>query len=290
MPRCEDGCPAEDRPTTGNCFDPDPADGLPVQCVGFWERDKHEPLEHYIEATWGARAKFLNPRVGVVPGGAAFIDLYAGPGKARVRSTGLVVDGSPLIALKHDRARFSKVILCDIEPASVDALKKRTASYGERVVIVAGSCHDEIDRIVKDIPPRGLNFALIDPYSLDQLDFETIARLAKFERMDMLLHFPTMDAKRNWSQGAQQKLTKALGTDAWKEKVRKPREVTRAIETLREGLKSFGYTGETVRSIAVKNGTQGVIYHLVYASKDKLGDTIWDSIVKTMERGQRLLL
>jgi three-Cys-motif partner protein len=287
MPRCEDQCPPDGRPETGNCFDPDPADGLPVQCVGPWERDKHEPLHHYIEATWAARAKFLAPRPGVVPGGAAFIDLYAGPGRARVRTTGAFVDGSPLLALNHQKAPFTRVILCDIDPANADALKKRTA-HDRRAIVIEGSCHDEIERITKEIPARGLNFALIDPYSLDQLDFETISRLARFERMDMLIHFPTMDTKRNWSMGAQEKLTKAIGTESWRDKVREPRHVTKAIEVLREQLRTFGYTGESVRSIEVKNSTGGVLYHLVYASKDPLGDKIWESTVKTI-RGQRSL-
>jgi three-Cys-motif partner protein len=255
--------------------------------VGPWERDKHEPLHHYIEATWAPRAMFLNPRPGVTPGGAAFIDLYAGPGRARVRANGAIVDGSPLLALGHMKAPFSKIILCDVAPENADALRKRTA-HDPRAVVIEGSCHDQIERIVNEIPPRGLNFAMIDPFSLDQLDFGTISRLARFERMDMLIHFPTMDTKRNWSMGAQEKLTKAIGTESWRDTIREPRHVTKAIEVLREQLKKFGYTGENVRSVEVKNSSGGVLYHLVYVSKDKLGDKIWESIVKTL-RGQRSL-
>jgi three-Cys-motif partner protein len=290
MPRCEDGCPADKRPETGNCFDPDPGDGLPVQCVGAWERDKHDPLERYIAASSGPRGWFLKPRPGVsVPGGAAFVDLYAGPGRARVRSTGAVVDGSPLIALKHGAAPFTKVIACELDPGNAAALRARVAPFGERAVVIEGSCHDRIGAVVAEIPASGLNFALIDPYSLDQLDFETISRLAAVERMDMLIHFPTMDAKRNWGQGSEARLTKALGTEAWRDRVRKPRDVTRAIDVLRDRLQAFGYTGQDVRSVEVRNSTGGVLYHLVYASKHKKGDEIWQSIAKTL-KGQRSLL
>ncbi len=280
MPRCEDGCPADSRPANFNCLDADPADGLVVQCVGEWEREKHDPLERYIEASAGPRSKFLRPRPGVVSGGAAFIDLYAGPGRARVRSSGSIVDGSPLIALKHGKAPFTKVILCDIDPVNADALRRRVAPYGPRAVVIEGDCHANIDRIVAEIPRAGLNIALVDPFSLGQHDFDTIARLARIDRMDMLIHFPTMDAKRNWGQGSELRLTKALGTDAWRGKVRRPREVTRAIDTLRERLKEFGYTGNNVRSVEVTNSTGGVLYHLVYVSKHELGDKIWDSIAK----------
>jgi len=37
------------------------------------------------------------------------------------------------------------------------------------------------------------SFALVDPFGLTPLHFETLAKLAWFERMDILLHFPTGD-------------------------------------------------------------------------------------------------
>lgn len=85
------------RKENGNCTTLGP-DGLPVQCVGSWTRDKHEYLRRYIDATANARAKYVGR------GGAAFLDLFAGPGCARVRTSRLVVDGSPLIALKHEKS------------------------------------------------------------------------------------------------------------------------------------------------------------------------------------------
>jgi hypothetical protein len=60
-------------------------DGLPVQCVGIWAEDKHHYLQQYFEATWAVRKKFLPPDG---RGGACFVDLFAGPGRVRVRDTG----------------------------------------------------------------------------------------------------------------------------------------------------------------------------------------------------------
>lgn len=54
----------------GNCTEPGD-DGLPVQCVSAWARDKHDILRRYIEATRTTRGKYLSPN----PGGAAFVDL-----------------------------------------------------------------------------------------------------------------------------------------------------------------------------------------------------------------------
>jgi len=51
----------------------DPADGLVVGEVGQWAAEKHDRLRKYIQASHGARAKFLRP---VGTGGATYIELY----------------------------------------------------------------------------------------------------------------------------------------------------------------------------------------------------------------------
>ncbi len=284
MPRCEQSCDRKQR--NGNC--PDPADdGLAVQCVGPWESDKHEPLGRYIKATRGPRKNYLPP---VGRGGAAYIELFAGPGRARVWSTGRVVDGSPLIALKHEDAPFTMLILCEKDPENAAALRKRT-EHDQRVVVIEGDCHERIDDIIAATPPLGLNFALIDPFSLDQLRFDTVAKLARVQRMDLLIHLPTMDIKRNFGRGAQARLTKALGTDEWKKHASGPSGIARwAVDALRKKLTEFGYTGKEVPSPMVTNTKNGSLYHLVFAAKHDLGDKIWKSIAKTSGSGQGSLL
>lgn len=286
MPGCEETCQATKSRREDNCYEPD-ADGLPVQCVGEWAEDKkHLILHNFIEATQNARAKYLPPRG---PGGAAFIDLFAGPGRARVRSTGAVVDGSPLIAVKHDAARFTKIILCDLNEDNVRALQHRTQGDA-RVVTIVGDCNQVIDRIVSEIPPFGLNLALLDPYGLAPLDFETIKRLAMAgKRMDLLVHFPTGDMKRNIanarsSEATKERMDKALGGGV---RAVLPRDVVREIERLRTNLAALGYTGKQVRSVPVLNSQGVIMYHLVYASRNPLGDSIWQSI--TTPKGQREL-
>jgi len=160
----------------GNCTSLD-SDGLAVQSVGEWSPQKHERLKLYIEATRAVRAKFLPPKGN---GGAAFIDIFAGPGRARVRDQPSVVDGSPLVALAHTAAPFTKAILCDLDSENVN-----------RVEIIQGDCNQEISRIVQLIPPYGLNVALIDPFGAKDFKWKTIAQLGSVERMDLLLHFPT---------------------------------------------------------------------------------------------------
>ncbi len=267
-------------------YDVDPSDGLPIERIGEWaEERKHHILRDYIDATRKVRKKYIAP-LGI--GGAAYIDLFAGPGRALVRSTGAIVDGSPLIALRPV-ALFTKLIFCDLNPDYVSALRTRTSRDSSRVAIVEGDCNKEIDRIVAEIPRYGLNLAFIDPYGLKSLSFATIEKLARSgDRMDLLIHYPTGAMKRNIAKAATGDLTKArmakaLGggvTAAW------PRDVVREIDKLRKNLAKLGYTGKKLRTVGVLNSKGVVMYHLVYASRDPLGDGIWQSITRPKGQGE----
>jgi three-Cys-motif partner protein len=269
----------------GNCTVAGP-DGRAVQCVGIWATDKHHYLRQYIQATWGVRAKYLKPRG---HGGAAFIDLFAGPGMLRVRDTGEIREGSPLIALRHKEAPFSKLIFCDRDPDNIEALGARTAADGARATVVRGDSNALIEEIATQIPEHGLNIALVDPFALSALKFRTLELLAKFSRMDLIVHFPTGDIKRNLAQHESTKvsLTEALGTSSWTSEVKSMTDVPRLIEIFKKQLGSLGYGSKAVRSEPIRNNRNLPLYYLVYASKNERGDKIWQSITKNAPSGQR---
>ncbi len=261
----------------------DPADGLPVLDVGRWTAEKHDYLRRYISATKAARARFLPP-AGL--GGAAFIDLFAGPGRARLRGHKEIIDGSPLIAARHNDAPFTDILLCEMDAASAAALRQRLAGDA-RVRVFEGDCNVEIDRLAAAIPPQGLNLALIDPFGVSPLHFETLAKLAQFERMDILLHFPTNDLARNLRQHAG-RITTFLGTDGWRKTIKDPKDVLKLLEVLREQLLPFGYQKAVVRhEPLLKNTKNAPLYHLVLIAKHGLADKIWRSVIRTEGSGQK---
>jgi three-Cys-motif partner protein len=269
-----ENCPRGSKKPNGNCDQPENGTGLPIQCVGPWAKDKHDYLRRYIEATRGVRRKFLQPSGSRPAGGAAFVDLFGGPGKCCVRGLKLDrIDGSPLIALGHVEAPFTKVIICDLDGENASALRVRTATHGGRVVIIEDDCHSAIDKIVMEIPQFGFNIAFVDPFNSAQLRIDTIKRLAAVRRMDLLINFPTGDKKRNFNR----------------EGFASPEDVVAEIAGLRRELEQFGYLNEQVRSMPVTNTRHVILYHLVFASKNPKGNEIWDSITKTESGGQRSL-
>jgi hypothetical protein len=72
-------------------------DGLLVEKVGPWAKDKLEVVGDYIQISGATRRKYRQNR-------PAFIDVFCGPGRSLVRSTGEYIDGSPVTAFKQGSA------------------------------------------------------------------------------------------------------------------------------------------------------------------------------------------
>jgi three-Cys-motif partner protein len=268
------------RKANGNCISTGD-DGLAVQDVGAWALEKHDILQRYIEASAGPRGTFLRPRPGFSPWGAGFIDLFAGPGRARVRETQEFIAGSPIVALDHASKPFSRVVAIDLDSENVSALRSRTAKYGERAEVIQGDCNEVIGEAVGRLPEQGLNLALIDPYGLEPLRFDTLRVLASVRRMDLIVHFPVADMKRNIMNvkrdAYQQFIDRFLGVHV---EIKHLSEIPKLIDVLRSQLAQFGYEQEQVRSIPVCNSKNAPLYYLVYISKHPKGSAIWKSLAR----------
>jgi three-Cys-motif partner protein len=263
----------------------DPADGLMGYEVGAWTREKHDYLERYIGATRRVRARFVPKGSGKA--GAAFIDLFAGPGRARIRGSKEWVDGSPLIAAQHSDAPFTDIICCEMDKAAADSLRRRLGN-DDRVRIFEDDCNRAIDDIVASLPPAGLNLALIDPFGATPLQFETLAKLAGLERMDILLHFPTADLERNLQH--EERIDRMLGTERWRDRVSGPEDVHVLAEVLKERLEPFGYENGGVHyDPALKTGVNRTLYRLLFLSKHPRGAKIWNSVILREGSGQKRL-
>lgn len=261
--------------TQGN----DPDDGLPVQCVNEWAKQKHNYIRRYLEATHGVRGKFI------YDSGAGYVDLFSGPGKARVASTGEIIDGSPVLAAKIDRQPFTDIVLCEYSEVNISALKTRFAGQS-RVTIEPGDCNENIKNIVPKIPVNGYNVALIDPFHVGNLAFETIERLANFRRMDLVINFPIVDIRRNWDKVDRIERFIGLTADKWGFEV-SSKMAPKILALFQDQLTRLGYQEQQTRAPQITNEGNTPLYHLVFASKHKLGSQIWESISSIEPSGQR---
>jgi three-Cys-motif partner protein len=175
-------------------------DGLVVERVGAWAKTKHKLLTDYIQASGGARS---NPHF--VRSGAAYIDVFCGPGRLLIRDTKEdYIDGSPVAAFKQglrSPAPFSSIEISDFHPKLnqklLDAAEARLGALKAPVVATPGPALEAMERIVQRVHSRGLHFAFLDPHNLGALSFELFKILARLENIDILVHVSIADLRRN---------------------------------------------------------------------------------------------
>jgi three-Cys-motif partner protein len=259
----------------------DPADGLVTDIVGSWAAEKHERLKKYIDAYRSARAMFLPPKGA---GGAAYIDLFSGPGRSQLEETGLFIDGSPLVAYKAARqsgTRFSDLHFNDIEAANIDALRRRIADQGGTANLYTEVADIAVDRVVYALNPAGLHFAFLDPYNLENLPFSVIKKLAQLPRMDMLIHVSVFDLQRNLRRYLQDGRVLDAFMPGWPTAV----DANRSDLAVRTDLlhywlgliRALGTTpADGIELVSATGGQR--LYWLVFVSAHQLGRKLWDDI------------
>jgi three-Cys-motif partner protein len=259
----------------------DPADGLIVGEVGPWAADKHDRLRKYIEASSGARAKFLPPN----GAGASYIELYSGAGRSVVKDSATIIDGSPLVAFKaaaSSAARFSDLHFADLDPRNTSALAQRIKALGGAANSYVGPADETVDAVINAISPYGLHLAFLDPFGLGQLPFAIVAKMLRVRRMDMVIHVSLSDLQRNlddYSRIGDQTLDNFA--PGWRDAI----DTKQAMAPLRAALIEYwlnlirllGTHPSTGIPLVVGEQNQR-LYWLVFVSSDRLGHKLWNDV------------
>lgn len=268
-------------------------DGLLLREVGDWSKEKLHYVAGYMNMfTTSMRKKWV----------LVYVDLFAGPGKSKVKDTGQLVKGSPLLALDLPY-RFKKYIFVETAPKSLSALEKRIAAYRDQtdIHITGTDCNKAAAEIASLIPSDSLTLAFIDPKGCD-IHFATIKALADSRRVDLLMTFPMgMDIKRNVDTAARhtgkdwtrfdhffgstnwrRTYLTALASGGWKVAIQK------TMEFYKDQLKDLGYKEiKTPLEILIRETHTDVpLYYLLFASKNPLGTDFWKKISATSPSGQ----
>ena len=262
----------------------DPEDGLPTADIGAWSLEKHERLRKYVDAAHGARGKFSS---------SAYVDLYCGPGRARL-DTGALVDGSPLVAFASAAKQgdqFTDFHIADREPSFVEAARQRLERRGANVHAYAGEARGVVGRVIDALDPKGLHLAFLDPYDLASLPFTVIEKLAAFKRIDLLIHVSSMDLKRNLHIYLKPE-SRVLDEFApnWRDVVdiRLPKESVRQkiFEHWRGLLVDRLDIAPNERVEEVLNSKNTDLYWLVFVSRHPLAHKLWEAIANVSPQGR----
>jgi three-Cys-motif partner protein len=170
-------------------------DGLIVEEVGAWTKKKHKILTDYVQAAGATRRKYLR-------NGAAYVDLFCGPGRALIKTPREFIDGSAVAAFKQatapkSLAPFSSIEISDGRSDLMAACDGRLRSLGAPVRTAVGPATSSIREIVSRLNRKGLHFAFLDPNNLGALTFSLFEELAHLEYVDVLVHVSVADIRRN---------------------------------------------------------------------------------------------
>lgn len=262
-------------------------DGLPMDKVGPWAKEKHERLRKYIDISRGARRMFLNgrPEKGIRPGGATYIDLFCGYGRSKIRDTNDEVDGSPLVAFKSassTHTEFSEIHLGDADQSRVDAATTRLKAAGGTSITYVGEAAEVARKVASSLNPHGLHFVFLDPYNLLSLSFSVIEAFSRFRYIDMLIHVSAQDLTRNLQRYiAENHEALEAFAPGWRDHV--------SIKQSGVGIRAelFDYWRQKIAALGifpdvradVVTGTKNQrLYWLVFASRHDLARRFWNEV------------
>jgi three-Cys-motif partner protein len=256
--------------------------------VGAWVEDKYRLVSLYETLfSTGMKHKW-EKRV--------YIDLFSGPGLARIRGTSKFLWSSPFLALQV-KDPFDKYVFCESDGAALDALRRRVEKYFPQadVCYVSGDCNEKAEEICSKIPmasrdSKVLSFCFVDPYDLS-VKFSTIKTIADRFVDFLILLALGMDANRNlqhYLARSNQKIDEFLGLpnwrDSWTEQVSKSKiSLPKFLaETYAQQMETLQYLPVAFHQMKqVRSDVKNLpLYHLALFSRHKLAYGYWDDVLK----------
>jgi len=271
-------------------------DGLFMRPVGPWTAKKLDYLARYIDIFEKAMRGKWSIR--------NYIDLLSGPGKNRIRGTGEILLGSPLVALTTLHP-FTGYFFVEWLGQAKDALEQRCndSHFHQRVNIYQGDCNVLVDKVIDSLrvsEMQSLNLAFLDPEGLE-LQWQTVVKLATIKRMDIILYYPEMGLNLNmqklYKSGDETAIDLFFGGPEWRDvyeryhgKIGLHRHL---VDFYKSNLGTLGYS-EVFRGdecvdeepLIRSQSRNAPLYRLIFASKHNLGIKFWRQVVRRDITGQ----
>jgi len=264
-----------------------PDDGFLTPEIGSWGEDKYDLVKKYAEMFATSMKRKWDAR--------AYVDLFSGPGRAKIEGSGKIVNGSPLIAIDV-KDPFDKYIFCEENSEKLEALKARVQNHyaSLNVAFIHGDANKVVKKILDELPysseRKMLGFCFADPYKLKNLQFSTISALSE-RFMDFLILIPTgMDALRNralYEKPTDITVANFLGDPEWrnlwqaaqKQGVKFDRFLIEAYERQMSNL-NYIYGG-TQDSVLIRSTEKKLrLYRLGFFSRHPRGQEFWNEARK----------
>ena len=220
-------------------------------------------------------------------GGWYALDLFAGPGLNWSETRNEARDGSPIIALEAESPAATQVIAAESYQKSFEALRQRTAQFGDRVLLFNGDANKIVAEMLALIPTGAPAFSFLDPEG-SELDWKTVEAITNHKRghsptkIEQLILFPTDTGFMRLAPGYPDFVTRIFGHEDWRAiyKRRQANELSadearsEYVRLYAEGLKQLGY--KIVLDRQITKASNQPMYFLIFATDHEAGERIMD--------------
>lgn len=204
-----------------------------------------------------------------------YIDLFAGSGINKIKSSKDFLIGSPLIASLNHSESYTSLIFSEIDPKFNEALRLRLGVLKKNnLIFMEKACELCIGDILDKVNRRETySFFFIDPYGME-FSWESMKKILRV-RSDILLTFMSSEiyravglAKVGKSKG--ERITKFFGDNSWEE-ANSAEELVEIYKTkiLNERLNA------PIRIIKVQSKRFNFSYHMFFITNRTSGNNKW---------------
>jgi three-Cys-motif partner protein len=245
--------------------------------IGYWSEIKLDMIKEYAKAY----STILSAQKGFHH---IYIDAFAGAGYHISRTTGEMVAGSPVNALKVEPP-FKEYYFIDLDKSKAAELQK-IAQEQSNVFVFEGDCNDILlNEVFPKVRYKDYRRALclLDPYGL-HLDWNIIRTAGQMGTIEIFLNFPVADINRNvlWrnpekvSPEQLKRWTRLWGDDSWKPVAydtqrnlfgfEEKTDTKSVVDAFRKRLKDAAGFAYVPEPIPMRNTHGAVVYYLFFAS------------------------
>ncbi|MFA6548227.1 MAG: three-Cys-motif partner protein TcmP [Candidatus Magasanikbacteria bacterium] len=263
--------------------------------------EKLEYISKYIKAYLDATSRLPNK---------VFIDAFAGTGKCVLCNNkscdssggdlcdrcgkGQLQDGSSVVALKMAKS-FDEYILVEISNQNIKDLENilRNEIPEERlkkVVFKKGDSNILLRDIAKSAAPFCGYLIFLDPEGAE-LEWNTLEHLSKINKADILILYAYDMSLVRLTADYKERLNKFYGSDGWQiiyddKKLTPSDKATKLLKYYTENLKQIGFEYVVPKPIHTRLREGKRLYHLILATKNRVGEKIMKDIFDKELDGQ----